>query len=524
MTRTRLRVGFVALLVFVATATASVGTVAAASGNAHVTVTNVSVTPDDPGQGEGVTAHVTVSNGAGSNATAHVVSVWVRKAGSATDRGRVDNAGAVEPGATVDVPVTFSAGSSGQTHFVVYVDTKSGGEYTTHEYPFYLDVRSSSAVQLATDTTRAVTGQSTTVNVTVSNGEGSAINGLTLNANGNDARVNGNRRVAASVASGKEKTFGYDVTFDSAGDHTLTAKLQYTTASGDTRTVTRTFDVRVASPNVDASLAVHPRGTSGNGTALGVTLGDYGNAAFRDVTLRAVENGRTVARTHADDVPANASRTTDLDASDLTAGNVTVVADYTAGGVEHTTSRTLSFTPANQGVQLTGVSTSGAGVVTIDGDAANVGLSSASSVLLTVQSANGVTPAGSSTQYFVGSVGASDFATFELTASVSGTADAVPVLVQYTQNGERHSIVQQVSVSAAGAAASGSSGSSGSGRSRGSGSPSSGGFSRQGGPGGSSGSGGLFGSLGQLNWGLLVGAVVVVLAVFGGLYYVWNRE
>ena len=130
-------------------------------------------------------------------------------------------------------------------------------------------------------------------------------------------------------------------------------------------------------------------------------------------------------------------------------GEVTVVAEYTAAGRAETTETTLSYSPApTTDVTVTGIDVSrNGGVVTISGDAANVGSADASSVVMRVVPADGVTPVGPNKEYFVGAVESSQFSTFQLTANVSSGASEVPVRIEYTVDGERLSRVVEVDVS-----------------------------------------------------------------------------
>ncbi|MFC6736778.1 hypothetical protein ACFQEQ_11090, partial [Halolamina salina] len=116
------------------------------------------------------------------------------------------------------------------------------------------------------------------------------------------------------------------------------------------------------------------------------------------------------------------------------------------------------------GVTVTGVDASrSGGVVTISGDAANVGSLDASSVVMRVVASEGVTPVNPNKEYFVGAVDSSEFATFQLTANVSASVTAVPVRIEYTVDGERLSRVVELDVSDAAPSSGGQGGSGGSG-------------------------------------------------------------
>jgi hypothetical protein len=106
---------------------------------------------------------------------------------------------------------------------------------------------------------------------------------------------------------------------------------------------------------------------------------------------------------------------------------------------------------------------------------------------------------GGSGEYFIGSVDASEFATFELTASVDSGVSSIPVEVSYIVDGERIRTTQLIEITSTNV------------------SMNQGDSSRP--TPGSSG--------GQGSSGIPLVPIVIVLfvvAIGGGLYYVWNRE
>lgn len=103
-------------------------------------------------------------------------------------------------------------------------------------------------------------------------------------------------------------------------------------------------------------------------------------------------------------------------------------------------------------VQLTGTEVSGGNEVTIWGDAANVGGSTVESVLVRVAETDSVSPSAPDGEYFVGSIDASEFSTFELTADIDQSTDSVPVEMTYIvtdeeRSDERVTKTQQIPVS-----------------------------------------------------------------------------
>lgn len=97
-------------------------------------------------------------------------------------------------------------------------------------------------------------------------------------------------------------------------------------------------------------------------------------------------------------------------------------------------------------IQLTTTEVVGTSDVTIQGDASNVGGTDAQSVLLSVNDTETVSPTPPNQEYFVGSVEASKFGTFELTADIEPEAESIPIDITYIVNDERVTKTQQIPV------------------------------------------------------------------------------
>lgn len=510
--------------VVVASGVGAAAGVTSAAASVGVTISAVDASPDDPTPGETFTVTPTVSNLQSNDGAAAVRAVYVQERGSADDLAVVGNKftdgslGSIDPGDSMSVPVSLSLNETGDRELMVYALVEGpDGDVDTISYPVTVTVGQPDEVQLGVSTTDAVAGEETSVNVTVANGDDESVSGVEVELSG-DADVENAERVSGSLESGAERTHTYDVTFAEGGTQTLEAEAKYTTADGDTQRVTKSVDVAVDEAVVDTGLSVSVDADD-NGSAFEVELANFGNAALTDVELLAQADGETFERSLAPDVGADEATTVSLDADDAPEGEVTVVARYTAAGESRETSTTVSFTPASTGeIRLTGVETAQSGnTLTIQGDAANLGGTDASSVLLSVRDAAGVTPVSPSKEYFVGSVDTSEFATFELTAQVDAGVETVPVEVEYTVDGERKSEAVRLDVSAANGSAAASGGQAAEGQAP-DGGPPSGAGGPQGGP------GGVFASFAGINWGLMAAALVGVVAVPSLGYYLWKRR
>jgi len=99
-------------------------------------------------------------------------------------------------------------------------------------------------------------------------------------------------------------------------------------------------------------------------------------------------------------------------------------------------------------VRLTTTEVSGSSDVTVQGDVSNIGGTDVESVLLSVNDTETVSPASPNREYFVGSVEASKFGTFELTAAAEPEAESIPIDITYIVDGERVTKTQQIPLDA----------------------------------------------------------------------------
>jgi len=475
-------------------------TASVASASTDVAITNVTTSVDHPAPDEQFTLGVTVANLQSSSGAADVTAIYVRKHSSTEEYSRTENVGSIAPGGSLEVPLSVSLSSLGYHRLTVHVVVRDGnGSYRRLTHPLYVNVREPSDSLVSVSTPDAIAGVQQTTNVTVASTGSTAISNVQLTLGGN-ASVKNPERIVATLASGAERTFGYQVTYPDAGPHVLNTTLTYQTADGTVRTARRETTVDVQAANLDVGLTASVGG--GNGTGITARLTEFGNVPLTDVQVRAVQNGQTVARELAGDVAAKSSRRVHFERSQLASGNLTIVAQYTAGGHRRSSRTGLEYAPvplADLTLTSVDVSRSG-GLVTLSGDIDNLGSATANSVLVEVASGDGVTSGGSKQTYFVGPVQSSEFSTFELTAAVSGDVHAVPVRIRYAVNGQQRTTVQSVPIDAAGA----SNGQSGA--------VSNSDASNRRGPAGS--------GLPVLP---LVGLVVVVLVVAGGIYW-WRRR
>ena len=422
-------------------AVAAVGVVA----GAQPAITNVTVSPQEPLPGELVRFTVTIRNAEGADGPFDVETVWIRRAGSTTEYARVHDAGNVQPGSTIEVPLTTSFDSPGVKDLRVRVNVvDEDDELTQLQYPVTVVV-SERRTQLSVDVEEPVVGSTTEVNVTVSNGGADPIRQLDLRLGGDGVDARNPRRLLARLEPGADRTFTYDVTFTEAGQTQVEAVLRYASTSGQTQVVRQNETVAVDALREDVAVEASVADAGGASPPLSVEVTNFGNARLEDVSLRVADGDRTVARRSMGTVEAGSSREVTLNLTGVDDADLDVTVGYETGGVAGEASTAVRYSSRPGRIALTGVDFSReGGVTTISGSASNVGLSEANSVVLRVLPAEGVEPVAPNREYFVGTVPASDFVSFDLTARIADDATSVPVRVTYLAGGVEYT--EEVSI------------------------------------------------------------------------------
>ena len=212
------------------------------------------------------------------------------------------------------------------------------------------------------------------------------------------------------------------------------------TVAGEQRMIRETLDY-----TNDVELDVSNQIQNGS-SIIRAELQQFGNVELRDVEIRAESDGETVARVPLQNILGEGARTVALRDDEIPSGNVIVVAAYTVGSERQTTTASLlysKYSPApTSAITLTGLELTRQGdVLTLDGDAANVGTSQVNSVVISVVKTDVVRPVSPNREYFINQIGPNEFANFEATAQVPANINQIPVRVQYTVDGQRVSSI-----------------------------------------------------------------------------------
>jgi hypothetical protein len=407
--------------------------VAGASVNASIS--NVEVSPSSAAPGETITFDTTVRNLQSSDAPLEINDIAIRKSGGrgVTEYERVSDLGSISPGSTLEVPLTASFDSSGSKDLrvIVYGRDRGTGENVELRYPVKLNVQERHP-QLDIAANDSVAGVESTGEVTVANGLDSRITNVEVVVQGDGVEMTQSRTVESSIAQNGSMTAPFRFRPESAGDHPLTATISYTVGGDTIRNTTRTKVIESDPLRNSVELDTTAVG-SGTDRALRVAVSNGANAPLSDVMVSATSENASFQRVLLKNISASTTRQMRLNATmDEPRADVTVTASYELGTeTEQITSETtLRSVPGT--IDLTGLDViRQGGRLQITGSASNVGSTDADSVLVSVVNTESVTPATPNRDYFVGTVPASDFVSFDVYARTEGNVTSVPLEVTY---------------------------------------------------------------------------------------------
>ncbi|MFB6081808.1 MAG: hypothetical protein ABEJ67_03200 [Halanaeroarchaeum sp.] len=488
-------------LVLLGSAMAS-GVALAAPQQAVFLSVEVTTTPDQPTTEDTFDLHVTVTNAEGATTNAYVRRMALVNSTEGDRETYVTNysIGQAPPGYSLSHTMPVDLDEEGTHDLFLDMTVEAGGKtYRVYE-PVTIRVYDGHPVVEAT-APNAVAGAFTELNLTIGNGLDGPIRNVNLLVSSEEVTIDQPRRVLARVDDGGTHSFSFRAKAASPGEKTVAARIAYTNASGERRHVTRHLSVGFADPTGTTDVAVAARlepALPGAETSLNVSLSNGHDVAIRQLRLSIAGEGVTIPQPERVDgqIASGESRTYTFAVSREETGPQTFEAtlSYTlASGTTRTVTKSLQAAfsaPENPGdVTLTGIDVERDGqTLTVSGTASNVGGGDVSGVTVAVASNADVAPGRSQSDFFVGSIPASDFVSFDVNARLTSNATTaeIPLVVSYTVDDVR--IEETMTVHYAGEPAS----------------------ARE-----SSGGGFPFGTL--------VGALVLLVLVGGGVYY-WRRR
>jgi len=438
-----MRAALVALLVVASLAVPA----AAAPGSVaepRPSVADVEVTPDPVLEGESVTIAPTIANDESATGTFNLTSVALRTTDG--DRLRphtnITNLGTLSPGASVRVPFEVEFEAAGQKRLrVVALGENETGARKRVEYPVSFRVRDDHPdVRVATDDT-VTAGVDEPLNVTVSNGFERELRGVRVEVIGDGLDVDPVTAGTATLAAGDERTFAFDVRGSDPGTRAVEVVVRYRTTTGLERETTDRYELSFDPLREDVSIDA---GVPAAGeTTVPVTVGNFGNAPIENVVVRAEASNGSVSPVAVGTLAAGTTERVELTVDGVeTRADLRVFATYESTGETkrvETTSR-VRAQPAGE-IELTGLDVEReGGRLHVVGSAANVGLDEVNSVVVRVRATEQVEPAPPNREYFVGTVPASDFVSFDVYATVDGNVSEIPLEVTYLAGGERRTV------------------------------------------------------------------------------------
>lgn len=233
--------------------------------------------------------------------------------------------------------------------------------------------------------------------------------------------------------------------FDSAGRKNLSLRIRLETTDGQPVTLVRPVTLRVRDSHPEVALRATRVDRAGE-TGLNLTVANGLDRPIRSLSLRLRGEDVTVAEPERVRSVLGGGETTTFrfTGANASVGEATMRLrlGYTApDGERRVLRRELGISlqsvrnPAN--VTLTDIDvTETESGVEIRGSASNAGGADARSVQVAVVADGRVRPAESGSSFFVGTVPASDFSAFDVTASVSGNASvSIPLRVSFVADG-----------------------------------------------------------------------------------------
>jgi len=420
-------------------------TTPAASASSIAYVDEVTVAPEQPLVGERFTVTANLRNAPSATGPLRVEAVAIRSSDPFREHVRVRDLGRLPSGADLEVPLSLRFDEPGTYELRVVVFGQDADGAVRIEYPLVVTVREGGP-QLSITHGETVVGTETPVTVSAVNGESDPIRNLRLTLASDAASVENATWVAPTLAAGETRTVSFPVTPE-ARTGELVAVLQYTTAAGKSRRVTETIPFEADPVELDVALEASAE-AGGASPPVAVTVSNFGNAPLERGTVTATENGTVVGRSSLPTVAPDESRSVRLNVSGVERATLDVRVAFESGGERDAVSTAVRYVATPGRIELTGVDLSREDShVRIAGSASNVGLGAVDGVVLTVLPSEGVRPVAPYRDFFVGTVPASDFVSFDLTAEIDQGVDTVPVEVTYIVDGDRVTEIERLDVS-----------------------------------------------------------------------------
>ena len=437
----------------------------------QASISNVTVAPNQPRTDDPTTVTAQVQNAQTSNESLEINAVELGSSpdsGDDTEYASAEDLGTLSPGASLNVPLTNTFSSADTYRLRVYViGEDEDGNRVTLQYPVTIEVADAPPAAEASITNVTVApnqpqvGETTTLTARLQNLETSNetidFNAVELRSSPSDGNQTTYTRAEdlGTLSAGRSVGVPLTYAFESPGVYQLRVYAEGETDSGDEVEVQYPVTLEVVDSTPLVGINTEPA-TAGNDTQVTVTVANGIGNEMRNVEVALDSDDGTLdtSRRVASRIPSGTQQTYAFTLSNVSSGNHSLAATVTYttddGATrsiqQQATLQVKSSQPVGR-IVLTEVEVQPrGGQVRITGSASNVGLTEASGVVLSVNETDRVQPVDPYANFFVGSVPASEFASFELSASIdpsnsnansSGNSTEIPVQVSYLVDGER---------------------------------------------------------------------------------------
>ncbi len=408
-----------------------------------------STTPDQPTSGDEFDLQVTVTSADAGTNNAYINRLSLVNA-TTGDKERYEtdySIGQVSPGHALSHTLEdVELAEEGVYDLFIDMTVTAGGR-TFHVYePVTIVVYDGHPIVDASAQV-ATAGSFTNLSVDVANGLDQSVRNVEVTLESQTVSIEQPRRVASVIEAGATRGFSFRAKSPSPGDKDIDATIWYTDADGERRHVTRTVSTTFAEPEYadDVKIAADVAPTlPGSQTTLNVTVSNGLDVALRQLQLTVSGADVSIPQPERVDgqIASGETRTYTYRVTKQASGAQQFRADVTyitADGNTRTVSKTLEtafIEPTNPGeVSLTGLQVEQDGdSLVVSGTASNIGGGAVSGVTVAVGSNDAIVPGQSQAEYFVGSIPASDFASFDVNAQLQSNTSsvAIPLIVTYT--------------------------------------------------------------------------------------------
>lgn len=409
----------------------------------NVSITEVMVSPRQPVTGEPVTVAVSIRNLASSDGDFNVTQVSIRTArgGEERDLTQVEDLGKVSPGTSLEVPltITFEQPSIHELRVVVN-GINAEGKSIEVRHPVTIQVQNQ-LPRVNLEVQDSLVGSQTTASVTVANGMSRDIRNIEIRILGDVIKTQP-KKVIAEIKSGETREFVFKIEPNRPGSSHLSAEVEFIIGLNVVRTVSATAAVDIKPVQTQLSF-----NASKMENGVKVTVANLGNSEVEDIQIEGQSSNATVGRAIVSNLSPRKSASVFVPVSEF---KETAIVNLTArfesdGRVQRETVGTVRFRKVPGRISLTGIDVQRVdGRLRISGTASNVGLSVVNSAIIRVVETDGLNPAVSGRDFFIGTIPASDFASFEVFAKTQTEVDRIILKIEYLSEGER--LTEQVEV------------------------------------------------------------------------------